>query len=792
MRKIIIVSLIISLLLLTSLTNPVYATSTDYDFGFEDCVAGDLQMITTGLPAGSDNIFTSTVIVDGAYEGVSSSGQRTGTRCFHDWGGQCRFNASYTESLYLINFTMYLYTVTGACTVYFYNKTTSHLLVRMYFSAFQSKSCYYDESGTQIQYDTFVSSVYHKVGFQINNSIGDCGYIYDDAIEGGSSRNPTYIANGERIDQIYIDTGGQDIYYDDWEWTLSTDISFEESEGEPTTQEFCNGIPQYSLLDPLLKGQRFLESKYTDWTGLGLTGNLNNVELPISIDQSYISDDPADYKLRVNGIYFGEADNISEWDDYYDCYWLFWETYNIDIENDFPTFSFWCDAFNGEYYWYQPMVWACSLYPFKYHNITGQWQNTVFDGTYYDDSDCDYDLAYCFTVTSFNYSEPEPPETPDEFIITNLYFNFYDAKTGVKLQMIELSKALTYASLPYFPYEDSYAELLLTLTAMSDGGDETHIYMPVEQEPPYLYSYLSSQPVVYNGVTIAPYGNNTIDFMGGSLGNIAGKVNGKNVLWNRYTVVQEVQPFGDYDIYLIRYGESNWTEPIPDDELPDYEDEYGEFFIEFYDENPDKVVECYYRLGGKQPVLIYQVNDTLFGTYANGYLWEMTDSTGKKLQEGQIIFSSGEKNGFIPVPYVFTKEGYYQIHLYNMTVGSLKNEEVYRGEDVYVCKKTGGGGGGGTGTTPVDFIFVNLGGSALGSIVGMIITIFSLLIPFMVARGMNITGIPMFVYAITGGMGIAISSILGLFPPWLPFFIIALGIIIAVIVYIYSGGSGGE
>ncbi len=81
----------------------------------------------------------------------------------------------------------------------------------------------------------------------------------------------------------------------------------------------------------------------------------------------------------------------------------------------------------------------------------------------------------------------------------------------------------------------------------------------------------------------------------------------------------------------------------------------------------------------------------------------------------------------------------------------------------------------------------------LASIVGMIITLFCLIAPFLVAKGLHIKQqLHPIIYAFSGGMGVAISVILNLFPSWLPFFIIAIGIIVIVLTYFVNNrGSGG-
>jgi len=90
------------------------------------------------------------------------------------------------------------------------------------------------------------------------------------------------------------------------------------------------------------------------------------------------------------------------------------------------------------------------------------------------------------------------------------------------------------------------------------------------------------------------------------------------------------------------------------------------------------------------------------------------------------------------------------------------------------------------------FLFPKLS-QPLGSIIGMIITLFCLLIPFMIARGLHMKQqLHPVIYAFSGGMGIAISVILGLFPTWLPFFLVAIGIIVIVLAYLIQKRGGNE
>jgi len=83
----------------------------------------------------------------------------------------------------------------------------------------------------------------------------------------------------------------------------------------------------------------------------------------------------------------------------------------------------------------------------------------------------------------------------------------------------------------------------------------------------------------------------------------------------------------------------------------------------------------------------------------------------------------------------------------------------------------------------------------LGAIVGLIITLFCTLSPFILIKGLKAKqNPPAITYAIAGGTGIVVSVILGFFPFFvLPFILIA-GIIILLMQYVVNnkGGNGGE
>ena len=98
--------------------------------------------------------------------------------------------------------------------------------------------------------------------------------------------------------------------------------------------------------------------------------------------------------------------------------------------------------------------------------------------------------------------------------------------------------------------------------------------------------------------------------------------------------------------------------------------------------------------------------------------------------------------------------------------------------------------GEGTGTQPT-YDFLPVIGQPLGSIIGFILVGFSILMPFIIAgsigksRGVTIQ-VPPLVYGFFGALGIAVSVILGMFPSWIVFFIVAIGVIIVALTYLLN------
>lgn len=211
-------------------SNTVSALSITYSFGFEGTAAG--INITSGSP--SDNIFTSKLKGSWitAYFSTSSAGVRSGTRSFiinygstiYGW-----FNASYSKSTYITNFSMYLLTGNNVQNFhfYFYNYTLgvgSPIIRIVVNSGSPLGVVYYNEVGSQVSIGNMYVVTYTKIGFDITDALGNVDYQVGSTVVGGVAKNPTAIIDGYRIDRIYIQVSGQTAmtaYIDDLNYTVS-------------------------------------------------------------------------------------------------------------------------------------------------------------------------------------------------------------------------------------------------------------------------------------------------------------------------------------------------------------------------------------------------------------------------------------------------------------------------------------------------------------------------------------------------------------------------------------------
>ena len=74
-----------------------------------------------------------------------------------------------------------------------------------------------------------------------------------------------------------------------------------------------------------------------------------------------------------------------------------------------------------------------------------------------------------------------------------------------------------------------------------------------------------------------------------------------------------------------------------------------------------------------------------------------------------------------------------------------------------------------------------------GAIIGTIITVVFLFMPMLISLSFGKTfNLPPIIYILSGGIGIVFSVIMGFFPIWVPFFFVAIGVIITALLYFQS------
>lgn len=756
MKKLFIVSFILFMLLNTCfLTNNVRA-NTPYDETFEGGVA------TTQLSDGqSQSGFLHSTAVHSTGTYITTASKRFGTYGYQGtgtvYGDTCVYFNFTGVGQYLTDFSLSQKSDSSYNKIwYFINSSTSTTLVEL---KTEGGSLFYkNDVGTYIEFGTYAENSWKSFGFNITDDTGITNYfLTGDLINSGIAKSPLGINLGYKIDTIkwFFPTGSTN-YIDSFYFNLSTGYNPSGGAGgcEGETEFKTHDSGNYGNLPVGLGYGRYVESKYTDFTGLGITGNITDVSLSVGNNQyDIISNNLSKYTLVVNGF---NCNNPSEWIPDGSDWLLKWNNLSIALTNNQPIFSFGCSemVYTGQnHYWYDIGLTVTNPeYGFKYHNDSLLHTNAVYDG-----NGLSWDIIYKFNVTCYEIGEGGGVLTPDEFWNTALYFDFYDSKTGTKLNVWDWS---TIGGSP--SWLKNYCQLELILTAISLGGNTTDIY------PSSTGVTLSNTYVTFNNVILAPYSLNKIDFAGKSAGNILGAVGGKPVIFNRYIDTLILSPLGHYNIYLVRYGDETLYGEIPTGELTDYISEYGDFFIEFKNENNT----CEYRQND-YPILAFFVNNSLFSN-VNGYIWEIQNEKNDTLKTGTIYFTGLNKSGFIPVnDWKFPKTGEYHIVLYNISSANTKYLMVYRSNNMQVCPLIDDGEPNILGIQIPEWVKL-----VIGVIIILFITIAPMLISYALSRGNIDIHIPALVYVAFFFLGTCISVALSLISIIIPF-IVLFGLVLA-------------
>ena len=230
----------------------------------------------------------------------------------------------------------------------------------------------------------------------------------------------------------------------------------------------------------------------------------------------------------------------------------------------------------------------------------------------------------------------------------------------------------------------------------------------------------------------------------------------------------------------------------------DFSDLYGDFYAEFYTDGSS----CFYH-NNDVPRVAYKFMDITNYSTTNGKY--ILDIVALFNDENTTVYTATFNNGtyennYLVSPISLSTKYWYRIYVYNTTESGgmyYRNEIIYTSSDLVVCIEGDNDGDGHvdyTDDTDSYDILPQLD-SRIGIVVGFIITIFCTLSPMIVAGLINSNArtsinVPPTAYAITGALGVVVSVGLGFFPSWIIFFIVAVGIIISVFMYL-NGNRGG-
>lgn len=313
------------------LNNTVSALSITYSFGFEDTVAGN--PITEGLPVGSDNIFTSDRVgAEGVDFATSSSGSRSGSRCFYVDTAEGYFNATYSTSNYLTNFSFYIYPIGGSGAGYlrFGNRTFGYTdpIIKLQFSSWELD--YLNENNDVVKIGDIKASRYSYISFNIDNSNGDVSYTLDLNVTSGVARKPAYISSGYRIDMIWFGYLAHAFKIDDLNYTLSDSYTSGGSGGE------CGyDLNDYSKIGVDNTPSSLTVSGYQMMKIYNVltTGTLKGVSLCVAPEQYEDDSNVDNYTVKILGYDEQSADCF--YNDGFN-YRLFWSC-DIDLGEEIPN-----------------------------------------------------------------------------------------------------------------------------------------------------------------------------------------------------------------------------------------------------------------------------------------------------------------------------------------------------------------------------------------------------------------------------------------------------------------------
>lgn len=297
----------------------VSATTSNYNETFEGGVTG-----ATGLTLAQS---VSKVCTFNRSSGpgfdISTTQKRSGLKSyrFYTTNSYGWMNFSFSKSSYLTNWSTFIWSqggTSGGMTIYFYNETNQgHLnsianvsyaktILSLYVN-YNSAISYYNNAGALVSVGTITPATFltEKIGFGIDNELGDVTYFTDGAHVHGSASVASAIASNWRIDKCIIkNTMDGVIYFDDLNFTVTDSYTTGGTSGcgEIDGWELGSGAPSGYPTQTSTSTHNFIEFDYE----LPISGSLTAVNLYIGIDMLAGLDDGIvslnNLNLAINGV----------------------------------------------------------------------------------------------------------------------------------------------------------------------------------------------------------------------------------------------------------------------------------------------------------------------------------------------------------------------------------------------------------------------------------------------------------------------------------------------------------
>jgi hypothetical protein len=713
------------------------------------------------------------------------------------------------------------------------------------------KIYYYDEASNSHQFGYGNYSYVNGIKWTITDDTGNVDYQYNsNTVYHGVARDCTGIHNGKRIDRLFIKyQNSGNYYYDDISFTLGSTYG---TGGGGIQESYCGyDVSQYaSQIGNLYtlgtfseKSSKNLSSNY----GIPISTTIHGVGLAVDTNQYNADPNSANYLLEINGNDIGGAECFTPYTSIYGSFYILYWTCDVATSNETVTFRYEHDTISS-YGWYWSVGQSAysedidndgdSYFQYEESSTTWAWEWVLLGGIF-----IPFYLPTTNTVTGVNADlgmtfwtgEISPPVIIDYNYTDTIGLSNWDYKndTGYVYTIPDVASngivvSYTIAS---GNQADDYG-ILINFTNATESGYPYEVGDFTATSPiPYPDGVYSCIPMVEGKYEFCLYTivGGGINFVGV---NVTAWVVGDwaNESYYIFTNPPTTYQFDGYSVVWKYDHPSDYAGAIAMfNEYYQYQENgfNGNYLSWDVADSPNENTQYYQSTGDSAEWLglyaektngyaltvpLHQHNIKLYGILENK-IWVLPSTLAIPTADdvgdmGVVIYyqhrfvgtniaiyidgiyfqpvgdeSSGSK-GYIP--YV---AGTHTVELKLDQNGTLVTvaSNTFR---VTIAGQGGGGGGGGGGAG--GGIIPTLA-QPLGSIVGMIITIFCLLTPFIISGALHLqNGIHPVIYAMTGGLGLAISTIIGLFPIWIPLFVIVCGIIVIVIFYLRGATASSE